>query len=340
MSPLFFEHRVRRINSHKNPDHIDRGFLLPLDLNTPGGYTFDMFKGTWTVPASIVLSLLLVGFAFVYRAGTGDPSAGGPRTASFLSARDSDDILNAIDWAKLERELVIAGVIDPEKFDQSVRTELNLLWAFGLANENRILTQGPMMDPQYGGAGGFASTGGWTLARQNLDGQNLGGQARGSVMDPVRSRARDGVASPSGTAGAATSNGMDHYAMHRLVTLTEDQQELVERVAKNIYRPCCGNSTYFPDCNHGMAMLGLLELLAANGVDEDKLYRAALAMNRQWFPDTYDAIDRYLTLKNMRSADENPKIALSYDFSSAEGYARVLAEVVPSPASGGGSCGV
>ena len=30
------------------------------------------------------------------------------------------------------------------------------------------------------------------------------------------------------------------------------------KIAKGIYRPCCNNSTYFPDCNHGMAMLGLL----------------------------------------------------------------------------------
>ena len=41
---------------------------------------------------------------------------------------------------------------------------LNLLWALGLGNKNEILDNGPMTDKKYGGAGRFASTGGWTLA--------------------------------------------------------------------------------------------------------------------------------------------------------------------------------
>ena len=94
---------------------------------------------------------------------------------------------------------------------------LNLLWALGLSNKNEILEQGPMSNPEYGGAEKFASTGGWTLA----DG------------DP-----------------------MNHFSNHQFITLTKEQQELVLKVAQNIYRPCCDNPTYFPDCNHGMAMLG------------------------------------------------------------------------------------
>ena len=246
-----------------------------------------MFQGKWVVPTSIVISALLIALALVYRAGS-QPDISS--SAAFPA-----------DFASLEKLLTEASVIDGSRFAGNLRTELNILWAFGLANENRILTEGPMMDSRYGGAGDFASTGGWTLAR---------------------------------------GNAMDHYAMHRFVTLTEGEQALVERVSQNIYRPCCGNATYFPDCNHGMAMLGLLELLAADDADEDKMYRVALAMNRKWFPDTYDTIDRYFLLKNMPSADEDPKRALSYDFSSAEGYQRVLAEVEPLPAQGSGSCGV
>ncbi len=246
-----------------------------------------MFQGKWVVPASIVISLALIALAIIYRVGNSSQVF----TSTPFSA----------DFSSLERTLIEAGAIDSSRFSETVRTELNLLWAFGLANENRILTAGPMMDSRYGGAGNFASTGGWTLAR---------------------------------------GNAMDHYAMHRLVVLNEDEQELVERVSKNIYRPCCGNPTHFPDCNHGMAMLGLLELLAADGADEAALYRAALAMNRKWFPDTYDAIDRYLSAKNMLPAEENPKLALSYDYSSTEGYRRILTEVAPSPSQGGGSCGV
>jgi len=264
-----------------------------------------MEQSRWTIPAAIVLTGALVGLAIVYRAGAGAASVSrvlngeGPEPLSPAAS------LLPVDWDELEEELVAAGAIDPEKFTGGYRTELNLLWAFGLANENPVLTEGPMMDSRFGGAGppagGFASTGGWTLAK-----------------------------------GAA----MDHYAKHRLLALTAEEQALVERVAKNIYRPCCGNSTYFPDCNHGMAMLGLLELLAARGADEDAMYRAALAMNQKWFPDTYSAIDRYFAMKNMPPAEQNPRLALSYDFSSGEGYQRVLAAVEPLPSQGGGSCGV
>lgn len=253
----------------------------------------------WTVPASVVLAGGLIALAFVYRVGTDVSSAPGRSTGRFANPGAGEAPL-PVPWDKLEAELVATGVIDPEKFVGGYRTELNLLWAFGLANQNPILIEGPMMDSRYGGAQNFASTGGWTLAK---------------------------------------GDAMDHYAKHRLVVLTEAQQELVERVAKNIYRPCCGNSTYFPDCNHGMAMLGYLTLLAADGADENQMYRAALAMNRKWFPDTYDAIDRYLSMKKMPSADENPKLALSYDYSSAAGYQRILTEVAPSPSQGGGSCG-
>src|SRR3989344_5001923 len=43
---------------------------------------------------------------------------------------------------------------------------LNLLWALGLANKNPILEdKTEMMNPSYGGAGNFASTGGWTIAK-------------------------------------------------------------------------------------------------------------------------------------------------------------------------------
>ena len=121
---------------------------------------------------------------------------------------------------------------------------LNLLWALGLGNKNEILDNGPMTDKKYGGAGRFASTGGWTLA----DG------------DP-----------------------MSHYSKHRFMVLTPEQQALAEKVSKGIYRPCCGNSVYFPDCNHGMAMLGLLELMASQGALEEEMYKQALAVNSYWF---------------------------------------------------------
>ncbi|OGJ12805.1 hypothetical protein A2432_00040 [Candidatus Nomurabacteria bacterium RIFOXYC1_FULL_43_8] len=128
-----------------------------------------------------------------------------------------------------------------------------MLWALGLGNKNPILENGPMMTYSGAGlpaealakAGNFASTGGWTLGK---------------------------------------GNAMDHYSMHQFVTLTREQQDLVEKVAKNIYRPCCKNSTYFPDCNHGMAMLGLMEIMASQGASEPEMYKMSGEVNTLWFP--------------------------------------------------------
>ncbi|MBI2647778.1 MAG: hypothetical protein HYW98_00330 [Candidatus Wildermuthbacteria bacterium] len=231
-------------------------------------------------------------------------------------------------WGDLGMQMVRAGVIDQEKFEdlyarrgglsdeertlllgesngnlridtQNADYLLNLLWAFGLGNKSMVLEKGPMME--WGGdAGNFASTGGWTLAR---------------------------------------GDAMDHYGMHAFVTLTPEQEAAMERVAKNVYRPCCGNSTYFPDCNHGMAMLGLLQLMAGRNVAEEDMYRYALAVNSFWFPDTYLAIAEYKARRGVRWEDVNPQEVLGADYSSGQGYARILQEVQPAEIQGG-SCGI
>ena len=54
------------------------------------------------------------------------------------------------------------------------------------------------------------------------------------------------------------------YASLDLIPLTAEEQKMVEEVAAAVYRSCCNNSTFFPDCNHSMAMLGLLELMASH----------------------------------------------------------------------------
>jgi len=179
---------------------------------------------------------------------------------------------------------------------------LNLLWAFGLANKNPVLESGEMMNPAYGGAGNFASTGGWTVAK---------------------------------------GNAMEHYSMHALVTLTPAQQELVDRVSENIYRPCCGNATHFPDCNHGMAMLGLLELMAAQGVSEEEMYKAALAVNSYWFPDTYLTMAEYMQGKGIDWKKVSPQEMLGVNYSSAAGFRNILSQVsAPAQSGGGNGCGV
>ncbi len=277
------------------------------------------------LPMSIAAAAFIIAGAWIYSVGL---AAGTRTTTDYARARVEGNAGQSasnprasssltIPWNGMGQKLIDAGVLDKTKYqisdegragdtlvitEKNSREALNLLWAFGLANKNRILEEGPMMDPRYGGADRFASTGGWTIAKG----------------DP-----------------------MNHYARHEFVPLTAAQQALVERVAKNVYRPCCNNSTYFPDCNHGMAMLGLLELLAARGATEDELYRAALAANRLWFTDEYATIGKFLGQRGLTFETADPKQILGFGYSSATGYQSILSQVrtLPVPSGRGASCG-
>jgi len=233
-----------------------------------------------------------------------------------------------IKWADLGKKLIDAGVIDKTKFDeimgtlsdadkkliedtnngeivmteQNSRLMLNLLWGFGLANKNDVLDKGEIMQDPKQ-AENFASTGGWSIS---------------------------------------SGSPMAHFSKHSFITLTPDQQAMVEEMSKNIYRPCCNNSTHFPDCNHGMAMLGLLELMAANGVSEEEAYKVALNVNAMWFPQQYQELATYFA-ENGTSWDKvDPKVVLGSNYSSASGYRNTRAQIksLPQPKQGGGGCGL
>src|SRR3989338_1939580 len=104
---------------------------------------------------------------------------------------------------------------------------------------------------------------------------------------------------------------MDHLGKHALVTLSPEQESLVADLAADIYRPCCNNSTMLPDCNHGMAMLGLLELGAAAGLGREELLDLALAANSYWFADQYLTLARYFDQQGVRWGDISPAVLLS-----------------------------
>ena len=252
-------------------------------------------------------------------------------TAKFEKAvLPPEGVVLPVKWGDLGAQMIKVGVIDVDKFEDVYKNQgglneetrrllydsdngnikitkensgvlLNLLWALGLGNKNTILEKGPMSDKKYGGADGFASTGGWTLSQ---------------------------------------GNAMNHYSKHEFVSLTAEQQQLVEKTSWNIYRSCCGNSTYFPDCNHGMAMLGLLELMASQGVSEADMYKAALAVNSYWFPETYTNLAKYFDSRGTPWKKVDPKEVLGAEYSSASGYRNILNKIKPIQQKNGGSCGV
>lgn len=296
----------------------------------------------YAVPLAIVVAGAMFAGAWLYNAQNppNKITAGNQKTDAeqnvIVSALEeavlsSSGVVLPVSWGDLGAKLISVGAIDADRFkaiyeERGTFTDeyenllfgqdggklkitkdnagylLNLFWALGLASKNPILDSGEMVNPRYGGAQNFASTAGWTMAQDNP---------------------------------------MTHYSRHKFFNLTTEQQTLVEKVSKGIYRPCCGNSTHFPDCNHGMAMLGLLELMASQGASEQALWQAALAVNSYWFPDTYLTIATYMKNKGVEWQNVKPQEILGVNYSSAAGYAKIVSQVVqPQQQQGGSGCGV
>jgi hypothetical protein len=190
---------------------------------------------------------------------------------------------------------------------ENARFLLHFFWALGLTNQNAILTEGPMWTSSEGAIERFASTGGWTLADV-----------------PVT----------------------ELYASVPMVTLTAAQQARLETVAANVYRPCCNNPTLFPDCNHGMAMLGLLQVLAAEDASEAEMYEAAKVANMFWFPaQTVELAMFFNAVLEQPFNEVDAKMAVGPEAFSGSGFASVhrwLGEngFLQQAPGGGSSCGV
>ncbi len=187
---------------------------------------------------------------------------------------------------------------------------LNLFWAFGLANKNPIITEGEITKYGDGQVGSFASTGGWTIATKPLD---------------------------------------TYMGKLQLAPLTTQQQARLQKVAESTYRPCCGNSTAFPDCNHGMALLGVLELMASNDASEDELFEAAKYFSAFWFPSqAIDVATFFAVTESVDFEDVNSRTFVSEQFFSVRGWSQLKGWLESnvengnqaSPQEGGGGCGV
>jgi hypothetical protein len=131
----------------------------------------------------------------------------------------------------------------------------------------------------------------------------------------------DNFASTGGWNLGHAETGGEYFNKYAIVDLTADAQELAVRVAKATFRPCCDNSTFFQDCNHGSALFAVLQLGASQGLDEDALYREALAFNSFWFPDTYIATALlFKALHQVDWVDVDPKLVMGPDYSTASGW--------------------
>lgn len=204
--------------------------------------------------------------------------------------------------------ILTTGSDQPVLFNQeNAYFLLNFFWALGLSNNNPVLTEGQMVEYSQGNIGRFASTGGWTL-------------------------------------GALPATEL--YASITILPLTVVQQNRLEKVIGEVYRPCCNNPTSFPDCNHGMAMLGLLELLAFHDASEEEMFNAAKYANAYWFPQqTLEQAILFKQSYGLDFADINARLLVGRKYSSGTGFQTVhqwLANnnLLPPAPQGTGSCDV
>jgi len=238
----------------------------------------------------------------------------------------------SVKWKNIGKQLLESGVIDKKKYEElfvqdpvakkemaahmmnvsndfmminesNSRFMVNTLWALGLVNKNKILEEGSMKTYGKGDVMGFASTGGWSLGSKPTS---------------------------------------ELYASREIVKLTAEQQELVKKIAQNVYRPCCNNSTEFPDCNHGMAALGYIELAVSQGVSEKQIYKDLLKLNSFWFPQQYVELAAYFSKQNTDWNKVDAKLALSSQYSSAQGAQQTRQNVqnVPGLNIQQGGCGI
>lgn len=231
-------------------------------------------------------------------------------------------------------KLVQNGVIDRDKFLAIYENR------GGLPDELKNVLDNPLPEPIL-------------LTRQNANYYinllwplGLANYMSSNKESSINGKSLFNFASTGGWNLGKEENGGAYFNKFKIVELTPEQEALVTKIAQNTYRPCCNNSTFFQDCNHGSALLGLLQLGASQGLTEDELYRESLAFNSFWFPHNY--IETALYFKAVKNTDwdkVDPKLVMGKDFSTISGwYSNVDAEVkrlglVPQQ-KGGAGCGV
>jgi hypothetical protein len=216
---------------------------------------------------------------------------------------DKDKLEEAVSLSDEEKKILEEGADTPIRIDmKNGQFVVDMLWALGLAQKSLVYTEGPLGKEYAGQKGNFASTGGWSLAK---------GEA------------------------VAYLNRFD------LIPLTAEEQRRVGEIAKGVYRPCCGNSAWFPDCNHGMAALAAIELMVSNGLEDEQIYKEVLKLNSFWFPDTYLTTAAYFARQGVSWKETSAKKILGEAYSSGKGAAEIYAKVGPLPfkSAVGGSCG-
>jgi hypothetical protein len=114
--------------------------------------------------------------------------------------------------------------------------------------------------------------------------------------------------------------GSAKYDSLPILKFTSMQQELIEDIALNSYRPCCNAPTLKPDCSHGFAALGLIEFLVSNGVSRDNIFKTLLQFNSYSFSNDYADVTLALQEQGQSWNSANATQIMGYSYSSLEAH--------------------
>jgi len=220
-------------------------------------------------------------------------------------------VKTAVSFGDSIQRLVAAGAIDPEEFRSLHAAQGNIPeWVerlFAASSAEPILLSAETAPSLLNLL--------WPLG--------LATKATFNERTPLNGVRLPSFASTAGWSLGRERNGYAYFNKVETLRFTEEQEKRVLDVATNTFRPCCDNSTYFQDCNHGSALLGLIELAAAQNMTTGELYRVALAANSYWFPNYYNKTAMYLALfENQSWTDTPPQTILGARFSSLSGWLR------------------
>lgn len=218
-------------------------------------------------------------------------------------------IRTSISFGDAIQKVIASGALDPEKLRATARSKAGLpAWV------EKVLS-GPSMEPLV------LSLNSAPFLLNLLWPLGLSTKAQFNQTSPINSLKLPSFASTGGWTLGQAPNGSVYFNNVETLRLTGEQEKAVRHVAETVFRPCCDNSTFFQDCNHGSALLGLIELAASDGATADELYRIALAANSYWFPDHYTKTALYMALyEGQRWRDVDPRLVLGPRFSSLSGW--------------------
>jgi hypothetical protein len=149
--------------------------------------------------------------------------------------------------------------------------------------------------------------------------------------------AQNGLDSAENVNSFASTGGWDlghktgnfYYNQLEFFSLTPAEEERARRISESTYRPCCNNSTFFQDCNHGSGAMALIELGVKQGLSDDEIYKTLLAFNSYWFPQNYTEIAMFFkVVKHQNWSKVDPREVLSKEYSSISGFFKNVDDVV------------